>query len=220
MKMMKERKDMETVLPCRQDQNGSVILIVTIVLALLTIIGISLTNMSGFEQKIAGNDKSNKIVFYHSESGNYGMAKWVTRLLDEDDVPPKQKTIDGVITDIHRFELASGQTTVDLKDEAYGYDGAYDAAGDLTYTMTSGYRDPVDGTPRTVTSNVGVNLDRRKAEPVVGGGAEFGTGASGIGEKAAVAIPYWFTTEAVGTGGARASIMSRYVKLLGVPGGL
>jgi len=205
--------DMGAFTAGRYDQKGSVILIVMMVLALVTIIGVSATNMSVVEQKIAGNDKNYKIVFYHAESGNYGMAKWVSRVLDDDEVSLQPTTL-------HRFELAMGQTGAALKDEAYDYDGAYDSTDDLTYTMKSGRKNPDDGTLQTVTSNVGINLDRLKAQQVKGGGAEFGTGASGVGERAAIEIPYWFTTQAAGSGGARASITSKYIKLLGIPGGL
>lgn len=210
---------------CRNDQNGSVIVTMLVVLVLLTIIGVSATNISTVEQKIAGNDKTHKIVFYHSESGNYAMAKWVSRVLSDTEVPA---------AGIHRFESAAGQSDTDLEAEAFGYnpcdtecvpesDPGCDSEcddEDLTYTMTSGLKDPASGTLHTATSNVTINLEKSRSQLPPGGGAEFGRGASGIGERAAIQVPYWFTSVAVGPGNARASIMSRYLKLLGIPGGL
>lgn len=207
------------------DENGSVIVIMLIVLVLLTIIGVSATNMSSVEQKIAGNDKNHKIVFYHSESGNYSMAKWVTRILTDNEVPAAA---------VHRFVNAENQDDNDLMDEAFGYNPCDTECDpeinpgcdsecndeDLTYTMTTGLKDPHSGLLKTATSNVSINLEKSRSQQAVGGGAEFGRGASGIGERAAIEVPYWFTSNAVGPGGARASIMSRYLKLLGIPGGL
>jgi len=199
-------------------QEGSVIIIVMIVLALLTIIGISATNMSTTEQKIAGNDKNYKIAFYHAESGNYGMAKWVGRVLDDNELPKEEKDLGVDEKGKHRFEYLDPDPS-DLMDEVLGYDEAYDEAKDVEFPMTSGLAEGGE-LIRMMPSNVTVNLDRRKARQAVGGGAEFGTGAAGIGERPAIDIPYWFTSDAESGSGAHAAISSQYIKLLGVPGGL
>lgn len=199
-------------------EEGSTIVLVLVVLMLMTVIGISAVNMSTVEQTISVNDKNHKVVFYHGESGNFAMAKYVARVLDEDEVPPQTDTVGGVAKEIHRFDLEEGENTEDLKDEVYGYPDAYDEENDLSFAMTSGLKKE-DGTLQTVTSEIGINIDRLKAEQEVGGGAEFGTGASGIGEETAYALPYWFTTTANGPGGSRSKIMSKYLKL-NVPGGL
>lgn len=199
-------------------QEGSVIIIVMIVLALLTIIGISATNMSTTEQKIAGNDKNYKIAFYHAESGNYGMAKWVGRVLDDNELPKEVKDLGVGEEGKHRFEYLDPDPS-ELMDEVLGYDDAYDDTKDVGFDMESGVMEG-EVLSRMVPSSVTVNLDRRKARQAVGGGAEFGTGASGIGERPAIEIPYWFTSDAESGSGAHAVISSQYIKLLGVPGGL
>lgn len=202
----------------RHGQEGSVIIIVMIVLALLTIIGISAINMSTTEQKIAGNDKNYKIAFYHAESGNYGTAKWVGRVLDDNDLPKEAKDLEEGEEGKHRFEYLDPNPS-ELMDEVMGYDDAYDDSKDLEFTMKSGVMEGED-LSRMVPSDVAVDLDRKKARQAVGGGAEFGTGASGIGEKPAIEVPYWFSSEAESESGAHATISSQYIKLLGVPGGL
>jgi hypothetical protein len=202
----------------RRGQEGSVIIIVMIVLALLTIIGISATNMSTTEQKIAGNDKNYKIAFYHAESGNYGMAKWVAQVLDDNELPKEVKDLGEGEEGKHRFEYLDEDTS-ELMDEVLGYDDTYDEAKDVEFAMTSGVTGGEDDS-RMVPSNVTVDLNRLKARQAVGGGAEFGTGASGIGERPAIEIPYWFASDAESASGAHATISSQYIKLLGVPGGL
>lgn len=199
-------------------QEGSVIIMVMIVLALLTIIGISATNMSSTEQKIAGNDKNYKIAFYHAESGDYALTKWVARVLEDNEIPKDVNGEGDGPAGKNRFKYLDSDHS-DLMDEAMDYDGAYDDAKDFEFTMTSGVVDS-EGNPRTVSSNVTVNLDRAKAQQAVGGGAEFGTGASGMGERPAVEVPFWFTSDSVTKSGAHAAISVKYIKLLGVPGGL
>lgn len=202
------------------NEDGSTIVLVLIVLALMTVIGISAVNRSTTEQNISVNDKDYKIVFYHSESGNYAMTKWVTRVINDKEVPPQEKTVEGELKDIHRFELGDGETEEALKEEVYyddGDDDTDDGTEDLIFNMESGIKDEEDGTVNAATSNVTIDIDKKKTQQVVGGGAEFG---KGTGSQGTIEIPYWFTTEAIGPKGERASIMSKYLKLPDIPGGL
>ena len=149
-------------------EDGSVVVIVIIILALLTIIGVSATNMSTTEQKIAGNDKNHKIAFYHVESGPYGMAKWVARVLDEDRL---SQDIDGVgagPSGKTRFKYLTGDTA--LQNEVYNFDHKDDGTDDLQFTMTSGVKGS-DGVARTVTSTVNAFLNKGKSRHDRGGGA-------------------------------------------------
>ena len=199
-------------------QEGSVIVIVMIVLALLTIVGISATNMSTTEMKIAGNDKNYKVAFYHAESGGYALAKWVTRVLDDNEIPQDINGVGGGPADKNRFEYLDPNAT-ELMDEAMDYDGAYDSAKDFRFSMGSGISDGA-GTYQKASSTVTVDIDKLRSQLARGGGAEFENSASATGEKAAVEIPYWFSSEAVTDNGTRADIWMQYLKLLGTPGGL
>jgi PilX N-terminal len=198
---------------CHRGQDGSIILIVLIVLALVTIIGISVTNMSSTEMQISSNDKDYKITFYAAESGNYGMAKWLTRVLDDRAIPAKA-------TGKTNFTYLDTNPTTDLLNEVMGYSGAYDTLDDLEFTMAYGVDTSGSGSAPTTTNDVKINLKRLLARQAVGGGAEFGTGASGIGEKTAIEIPFSLTSDATSTSGTHATVTSEYLKLLGVPGGL
>ena len=210
---------MHAFLNGNRGQEGSVMVIVMIVLALLTVIGISATNMSNTEMKIAGNDKDYKIAFYHAESGDYALTKWVTRILDDEEIPQDIEGAGDGPAGKNRFRYLDSDPT-DLWDEAMRYDDAYDDAKDFEFTMTSGVEDEDEGISRSSTSTVTVDLDRRKSQQAIGGGAEFESGASGIGERAAIEIPFWFASEAVTETGTRKAIWVKYIKLLGVPGGL
>lgn len=199
-------------------QEGSVTLVVVIVLALLTVIGISASNMSTTELEIAGNDKDYKIAFYHTESGPYSVAKFVGRSLDENEVPKLTEELLPEEVGEHRFEYLDA-TSSDLLDEIFGYDNAYDDAKDIRFSMTSGLSDD-EVLTESMTSLVSVNLDRKTQRQAVGGGVEYGVGASGIGEKTAVEIPFWLYSDGEAGNGAKASISCKYIKRYGVPGGL
>ncbi len=201
-----------------ENEHGSVIAIIMIVLVLLTVIGIGATNMSITEQKIAGNDKNHKIAFYHVESGPYGMAKWISRILKEDKV---SKDIDGEgdgLSDTHRFKYLV-EDSEDTYREVNNFDHSDNETDDLHYEMTTGVKGS-DGAVKAVTSSVNAYLNKGKTSHDRGGGAEFGTGVRGVGEQAAIEIPYWFTAYTASTGGARAAVSAEYLKKLGMPGGL
>ena len=201
---------------CR-NEDGSVIVIVMIVLALLTVIGISATNMSVTEQKISGNDKNQKITFYHVESGPYGMSKWVSRILTTRELSEDGDGAGSGVAGKHRFIYQHDDLGAFLRD-VFGFDHDWDWVSDLSFTMKTGLKGE-DGVARTQTTEVKARLNKVKSRQAKGGGAEFGMGASGIGEKASVEIPFWFTAYTE-SGLASEAITTEYVKMLGVPGGL
>ena len=216
--MSKKGSDMNILKNHSGNEDGSVVVIVIIILALLTIVGVSATNMSTTEQKIAGNDKSHKIAFYQVESAPYGMAKWVTRILDEDRL---SQDIDG------EGDGAAGKTRFkylnedsdEMMSEVYNFDHEDNEYDDLQFTMTSGVKGS-DGVSRTVTSTVNAYLNKHRTSHDRGGGAEFGMGVRGVGEQELVKIPFWFSSYTASGGGARAAMSAEYLKMLGVPGGL
>ena len=69
---------------------------------------------------------------------------------------------------------------------------------------------------------VNVGIRRDKAKNLVGGGAEFGSGSSGIGAGSAggVAIYYEARAEGVGPKNSRAAINVEFRKIPGTAGGL
>ncbi len=64
------------------NEKGSVIVLVLIMLALLTILGISSTNTSTTEVMISNNTQRHQLVFYAAESGRKEGAMWLQNFAD------------------------------------------------------------------------------------------------------------------------------------------
>jgi hypothetical protein len=186
-------------------ERGSVILLVMLILALLTIIGISAANMSTTEIKIAANDKNYKMAFYYAESGIFGTAKWIGQVVEGNEVPAA-----GVG---NRFsyldeDVSGNDDLQQLLHEAMGYASAYDQADDLQFAMSS----PI--TPGTV----GVDFNRRKSIPLAGSSNKFATGASGVGVNNAIQMPYIISSNSNADNNASAEVIATYMKINGVGG--
>ena len=91
--------------------------------------------------------------------------------------------------------------------QVMGYD-AYDSANDIQFTL-GGF-------------NVDVDVNRKGAETLAGGGAEFGSGAEGIGVGSAgsTAIVYDMNSFGSGPSSSLSRLVAIYRKVVGVPGGL
>ncbi len=63
------------------NDNGVALIVVLLVLALLTIIGISATSTSTIEQRIAASDKVHDIVLYNTDAGMAAVAKLVNQAI-------------------------------------------------------------------------------------------------------------------------------------------
>jgi Tfp pilus assembly protein PilX len=61
------------------NEQGSVMVIALIILALVTVLGISSTTTTSIELQIAANDKFNKISFFSAESGWQRAVNWLDR---------------------------------------------------------------------------------------------------------------------------------------------
>ncbi|MFH1092352.1 MAG: hypothetical protein V1742_12365, partial [Pseudomonadota bacterium] len=70
------------------------------------------------------------------------------------------------------------------------------------------------------SNNVNVDVNRTGQQTLVGGGAEFASGAEGIGGGASVAV--YFAMDSTGSGpyNASSNVSANYRKVVGVPGGL
>jgi len=67
-------------------EQGSVMIIALLILALLTIIGISAAKTSGIEIQIAANEKFHKIAFYNADSGIYVTPKLISLCIDSGEI--------------------------------------------------------------------------------------------------------------------------------------
>lgn len=182
-----------------EQQEGSVLVIVLIMLALLTLIGVSANSISNRELKTAENNRDYNVAFFQAESGVYGSVKWVRQVLSDNTLPAEN-----LIT-------YPNNTSGTLLSEVL-YSTVYDATTDLAFPMTNGVNTG-SGLSRAVNGNVTVDLDRRRSRQAAGGSTEFSSGASGTGQSAVIEIPYWFTSEATTSADALAEVSVKYINV-------
>jgi Tfp pilus assembly protein PilX len=181
-------------------EEGAALLMVLLVLALLTVLGIGATRMSTTELKIATNDKSYKMAFYHAEGGIYAVAKWLSRVNDDYKVPDAG--------DGNNFSYL--EESENLLSEAMGY--STDDTEEIEFAMETQY---------SIISTVDVDYKRGRTIALAGGGAaSLGEGASTVGSGPAMALPYWLTSTASMSPDTNVDIAARYLKIDGIAGGL
>ncbi len=176
-----------------KNEEGFVLVIALLILVFLTIIGISATTTTQIELQISGNEKSYRIAFYNADSGVYATPKLISACLDN-----------GAEQDVAGLTYLGSSGT--FYREIMGYD-AHDSDKDIRFTL-SGF-------------NVDVDVERTGQETLAGGGAEFASGAEGIGAGAGgVAILYDMDSFGEGPNSSLSNVGAVYRKVLGVPGGL
>ncbi len=175
-------------------EEGSVLIVALLILVVLTIIGISATTTTEIEIQIAGNDQFHRIAFYGADSGIYSTPKLIRRAVD-DDAAPNEPAIN----------YNSGAD--DFYRQVMGFD-TYNSATDINYTLSS--------------NTVQVDVKRDRQETLVGGGAEFGTGAEGVGagSTGGVAVIYAMDSSGAGPSSSQSNIGAEYRLVPGVAGGM
>lgn len=188
-----------------QNEEGSVIVMALIILVVLTLIGISASSTSVVELQIASNDHFYKIAFYNADSGIYGTPKLISNAINNSSEP---------VVGANPGSIAQG---IDYLPD----DGTYVA--DTFYRQVLGY-DAYDGGANDVTFassiSVEVDVERLGQQSIAGGGAEFLSGASGIGIAGSVAIFYGMDADGSGPRNSISNLMAQYRKVVGMPGGL
>jgi hypothetical protein len=189
------------VLPGLGNENGSAIIIALIVLVTLTILGIATSNISITELFISGNDVVKKISFFNADSGVFTVPKVISRAINDRKTP-----------------TSFSPPFVFIDDDA--------AIGDRTfYRELSGFEDPDDIPDREIsfkndgTNDTAVDIERLGSYTLVGGGAEFGSGAEGH-STSLKGIRFNLNSEGQGPKNALTNIQARYLKVLGTAGGL
>jgi len=176
-----------------KNEEGYVLVVALLFMVFLTLIGISATTTTQIELQISGNEKSYKIAFYNGDSGVYATPKLISACLDN-----------GAEPDMAGLTYLGTSGT--FYREIMGYD-AHDSDKDIRFSV-GGF-------------NVDVDVERTGEETLVGGGAEFGSGAEGIGAGAgAVAVLYNMNSFGSGPSSSLSKVGAVYRKVLGVPGGL
>ena len=189
-----EKKEMTLSFKRLGDEEGSVIVVALFILVILILIGISATKTTEIEIQIAGNQKFHDIAFYHADSGVYSTPKLISACLDN-----------GAEQDAAEITYLGSSGT--FYREIMGFD-LYDSDRDVRLTL-GGF-------------NVDVDVNRIGQETLPGGGAEFGSGAEGIGVGSAggVAILYDVDSLGQGPGSSQSNVAVVYRKIMGVAGGL
>jgi hypothetical protein len=170
------------------------LVVVLLILVILTLVGITTATNSKVEVQVAGNQKFHKIAFHHADSGIYTTPKLISAAFDTG----TEATASGI------SYLGS---TGDFYREVMGYD-SHDAARDLRITL-AGY-------------DVDVDVNRLGTETLAGSGAEFASGAEGIGvgSTGGVAVVYGLDSLGEGPSDSLSNIAAVYRKIVGTPGGL
>jgi hypothetical protein len=176
-----------------RNEKGSAIVVVLLILVILTLLGITTATTSKIEIQVAGNQKFHKIAFHHADSGVYTTPKLISAAFDTGTAP-----------------TGSGITylgSTDFYREIMGYE-PYDADRDVRITI-AGY-------------DVDVDVNRLGTETLAGSGAEFASGAEGIGvgSTGGVAVVYGLDSLGEGPSQSLSNIAAVYRKIVGTPGGL
>ena len=184
------------------NEDGFVFIVALFVLILLTIIGISATSTTTIDLQISQNDKASKIAFYNADGGIYPAVKLISQSINAG----AEISVGNLAPITYLARPAGEDPSTDFFSQVMGYDD-YDAgAPDIQFPL----------------GNYSVNVDVKRTgqETLVGGGAEFASGAEGIGGGSSVAA--FFAVDSFGSGPSSASsnVGANYRKVVGVPGGL
>lgn len=196
------KKNRKFLLAALVNEDGSAIVIALITLVALTIIGIASSNISIIELFVSGNDVVKKISFFNADSGVYTVPKIISKSIDDRETPttftPPFSFIDAGASDTTTGERTFYRELSGLED--------YDAAFDVTFQN--------DG-----ENDTNVDVERLGSFTLVGGGAEFASGAEGHGTGLR-GIRYAVNAAGQGPKDSVTNIQVRYLKVLGTAGGL
>lgn len=104
------------------DEGGAILITVLLIMALITIVGISATNTSTFEQQIANNDKRHKIVKQHVDAGFGALAKVINEAMEDGTLP----------ADLGEFNTSNTSSAI---LNQIGHFAGYDPTLDLQYQL-------------------------------------------------------------------------------------
>lgn len=180
--------------------SGFVLVGALVMLLLLVVVGISATTSTILELQIAGIERIRKETFYAAEA-NLPMAPRLITLAREAGIDPDPDDHEPKLVDIG----------ADFYNKVMGF--ATDAGSFAIHTLQA-----------LRALDVGVTVDHKGAQQIVGGGAEFGSGSSGFGVGAAGGIMIKYDIESTATGsGSKASeavVLARYRYVPGTAGGV
>ena len=183
------------------NENGSVMVAALFILVIVTILGITATNTTTVELQIAANDQFIKAAFYNADSAIHGTSKLISHAVNR-----SGKVASGTGNEAPGVTYLSAEAdpAEDFYRQVAGFD-AYDNLPDIEFDA-GGIDSQAD-------------VQRVRQAHVAGGGAEFATGAEGVGPSA-VAIYYDVNSSGFSNRQTTQNLMASYRKMVGVPGGL
>ena len=204
------------------EQDGSVIMIIVVILMAVTALGLTMINMGSSEQEMAANEKFYEDSFYDADSCVQVTAKFLRHLSDEDDnanygIPPGSPLAPGVIypTSVGDY-LAFHHKIMRTKESFEDASGPFVFAEDLGFNpnLLAAQADirPTGAGPSEGTAGLQENA---------GYSAGIGLGGAGSG-----GFNEWYIIACEGRGLGDASskatttVFGRYRKVPGIPGGL
>lgn len=179
------------------------ILMAMLLLVILTIMGITSTNTSVIENRIAVNEHLHKTAFYHADSGIYTTAKLVGWTVDEGDTI----VFDDDLIIEYDGRYLDGK---DFYDQITGLDDAgYDAGiADIQYVLENG------------VVRADIRFMGTSASGLPEGGVVFGEGATAHAGGQEISVYFRIFSEGTAQRNSLATLSAGYQKVLGVAGGL
>ena len=212
------------------NEKGSLILIVVLILISVTVLGIFALNTTTVEIQIAGNDKFHKMAFHNADSGIYTVPKVISEAVNIKATPnlddPAYRDRD---PDRDQFSLYTylNPGSSDYAEDATtfyrqlaGFD-SYNATPDIEFALARIDPDDADLYKGTLAGNdiVRVDVERLKTINIAGGGAEFASGAEG-GGSSLKGIYFGLDSFGSGPGNSKSNVGARYLKVVGAAGGM
>jgi hypothetical protein len=183
------------------NEKGSAIVLALIVLAAITIIGVASSNFSVTELFVARNDTVKKISFFNADAGIFATPKVISRSINNKETPAE-------FSPPFSYVDAGNDTTIGDRTfyrELAGLED-HDDAADISFQN--------DGVNTT-----SIDVTRLGSFSMIGGGAEFASGAEGHG-AGYKGVRFNLLSAGTGQNNALTSIQARYLKVLGAAGGL
>lgn len=184
-----------------KNEEGFVIVFVLMILVVVSIIGISSSNTSLTEQKIARNEMIYKETFYRADSGPYTVAKLVSRIIDE-----KNEQVE---KDFNFSFLSNG---IDSNADPQN----------IIFRQIMGF-DKYDGGDKDVSfGNTQVDIKRNRTVSAPGAAVEFSSGMEGVGtgSKGGVHIYFSLDSKGLNESSQQTNVVGEYRKVPDIMGGL
>lgn len=165
--------------PLLSNQNGSVILIVMLVLVTVIALSATMINFSTSDIDMAGNYKFDKIAFYSGDSGIYATPKFIRLVFPSGD--PISEESPAQAGCVRYLNTTQTDSALEILQRIYGFEGR-DATGSYNDSVENEMDSQAgDISMRGCDVPADINVIPLGGEQLSGGGVEFGSGGDGVG---------------------------------------